>query len=108
MDRNKEQSAKLSEWFRSSFRTFLQGTSSDGAVEVLYFASPLVWDEILGILIRDMLMAVISVSFVFLWIWRHSGSFFLAVVGMLEILLSLPIAFVLYRFVLGFQYFDSL
>jgi hypothetical protein len=81
-DRPKEQDAKLSSWIRDSFQSFLEDATAHDAVELVYYASPLVWDEILSILTRDMLMAIISVAFVFAWIWGHSGSFFLAVVGM--------------------------
>lgn len=107
-DRRQEQQEKLSKWFQSSFRSFLEETSKDGEVEVLYFATPLVGDEILAILQQDLLMALVSVAFVFIWLRVHSGSFFLAIAGMLEILLSIPVAFVLYRSVLGFQYFDTM
>merc|ERR1711959_554739 len=76
-----------------------------GEVEVLYFASPFFEDEFIGILLRDMLLALVAVAFVFCCLWAHSGSLFLAIAGMIEILLSIPVAFVLYRGVFGFQYF---
>jgi predicted RND superfamily exporter protein len=107
-DRSKEQGEKLSSWFRDSFQSFLQGTSESGEVEVLYFATPLFFDEFIGILLRDMLFALISVAFVFICLWFHSRSLFLAIVGMMEILLTIPVAFVLYRVVFGFQYFAGL
>lgn len=107
-DRDQEQTDKLSKWFRSSFRSFLEETSTVGEVEVLYFATPLFMDEFLGILTQDMLLALFAVVFVFICLWAHSGSLFLATVGMMEIILSLPIAFVLYRVVLGLKYFDAL
>merc|ERR1711937_257633 len=107
-DRSKEQDEKLSSWFRQSFRSFLEGTSQAGEVKVLYFASPFFFDEFIGILLRDMLLALVAVAFVFFCLWAHSGSIFLATAGMMEILLTIPVAFVLYRVVLGFQYFAGL
>merc|ERR1719281_2244478 len=53
-------------------------------------------------------MAFIAVVFVFICLCFHSGSLFLALAGMMEILLSIPVAFVLYRSVFGFQYFAGL
>jgi predicted RND superfamily exporter protein len=97
-------------WFQESFRSFLQDIRSDESeeVEVLYFATPLFWDEFLSILLQDMLLALIAVVFVFLCVWFHTGSFFLAAVGMVEILLSIPMAFVIYRAVFGLQYFAAI
>merc|ERR1711959_543241 len=94
-DRSKEQDEKLSSWFRQSFRSFLEDTSQAGEVEVLYFASPFFFDEFIGILLRDMLLALVAVAFVFCCLWAHSGSLFLATAGMMEILLTIPVAFVL-------------
>merc|ERR1711959_518848 len=79
-----------------------------GEVEVLYFASPFFTDEFTSILLRDMLLALVAVAFVFFCLWAHSGSLFLATAGMMEILLTIPVAFVLYRVVFGFQYFAGL
>merc|ERR1719159_681842 len=107
-DRSEEQEEKLASWFRASFRTYLEDTSKAGEVEVLYFATPLFFDEFIGILTGDMLMAFIAVVFVFICLCFHSGSLFLALAGMMEILLSIPVAFVLYRSVFGFQYFAGL
>merc|ERR1719159_2325358 len=107
-DRSEEQEEKLASWFRESFRSYLEDTSTAGEVEVLYFATPLFFDEFIGILTNDMLLALLAVAFVFVCLSCHSGSVFLAIVGMMEILLSIPVAFVLYRVVFGFQYFAGL
>merc|ERR1719159_1434117 len=107
-DRSKEQEDKLASWFRESFRSYLEDTSEAGEVEVLYFATPLFFDEFIGILTGDMLLALVAVAFVFICLRVHSGSLFLAIAGMIEILLSIPVAFVLYRVVFGFQYFAGL
>merc|ERR1719281_487173 len=53
-------------------------------------------------------MAFIAVVFVFICLCLHSGSIFLAIAGMIEILLSIPVAFMLYRVVFRFQYFAGL
>lgn len=109
-DRREEQDMKLSSWFQGSFRSFLQDIRSSDTEEmkVLYFASPLFFDEFISILLQDMMFALIAVVFVFLCVWFHTGSFFLAAVGMVEIVLSIPLAFVIYRTVFGFQYFAAI
>ena len=60
-------------------------------------------DEFLAIIITDMLFAILSMLIVFGYIWFHTGSLFLALAGIAEILLSLPTAYFLYRAVLGFK-----
>jgi hypothetical protein len=42
---------------------------------------------------------------VFLWIWGQTGSLYIAVVGIFEIVFSLPLAFMVYRLWFGFQFF---
>ena len=100
-------------------------------MEVLYFCTPVLFEEFQLIIIRDMSLASASCVFVFLWIWgygihtnliittivttlpltspiRQTGSLFIAIVGMMEIVFSLPLAYMIYRVILGFKFFASL
>lgn len=61
--------------------------SEDDRVDVLYFASPLIADEFLKIITVDMSLAVGSMLFVFFYMRFQTGSWFIAVAGMTEILL---------------------
>ena len=62
-------------------------------------------DLLVDILLTDAMLAIISVTVVFFYIWITVGSLFLAMVGMSEILLSLPIAWFFSRCVLQIKYF---
>lgn len=46
-----------------------------------------------------------SVAFVYIYLWVHSGSAFLAMCGMLHIMMSFPLAFFLYRYLFGIMPF---
>ena len=50
-------------------------------------------------------MAVLSVLFVYMWIWTHCGSLYLASVGMGMILMSLPNALFVYKGLFQIPYF---
>jgi hypothetical protein len=56
----------------------------------------------------DAALSVFSVVLVFIYVWVVTGSGFLAVVGMSEILLSLPIAWFILRVILQVKYFAGL
>lgn len=107
-DRTDAQEDSMSEWFKDSFNDYLKNTKEAGNVEVLWFATPLVLAEFLNILLFDGLKVIISITAVFLWLWFQTKSFFIAGVGMTEILLSIPLAFFFYRTICGFMYFDGL
>jgi hypothetical protein len=64
--------------------------------------------EIQRLLNNDMIFSACSVIFVFVWIFVHTGSFFLAMMTMMHVLLSLAMALVIYRKVFGITYFTQL
>jgi hypothetical protein len=70
-------------------------------VETLFFFPIIAFQEILDVLMHDGFLAMGSVSFVYCYMWFHSGSAFIAAAGMLHIMMSFPLAFCLYRFVFG-------
>lgn len=107
-DRAAEQSEKLAKWFQDDLRAFLINKSENSPLDVLYFATPLVADEFLLIIVFDMLLAVGSMIVVFAWLWYQTESVTVAIAAMTEILLSLPLALFVYRLVLGLEYISGL
>mmetsp|Transcript_111187 Transcript_111187/g.270183 ORF Transcript_111187/g.270183 Transcript_111187/m.270183 type:complete len:1096 (-) Transcript_111187:138-3425(-) len=107
-DRKEEQDEIFGEWFDTQFVSYLKDTSDLGNIEVLFFATPLIREEFLKIIISDSMKVLVSLVLVFLWIWIQTNSIFIAIVGALEILFSIPLAFLLYYTVFGFKYFDGL
>ena len=75
---------------------------------VYYFMTALLFDVFLDILLRDAILSIASVFTVFVYIWVSVGSLFLALVGISEILLSLPVAWFFCRVILQIKYFGGL
>eukprot|EP00003_Mantamonas_plastica_P033189 TRINITY_DN937_c0_g1_i7.p1 TRINITY_DN937_c0_g1~~TRINITY_DN937_c0_g1_i7.p1 ORF type:complete len:810 (-),score=255.54 TRINITY_DN937_c0_g1_i7:111-2540(-) len=57
---------------------------------------------------HDLTYAIGSICFVLFYIGVHTRSAFLACFGMLEILLSFPLAYIIYRVVFGITFFQAL
>ena len=62
----------------------------------------------LGLLYKDMLLIIASITFVFLYFWFHLKSKLLAAVGGSIIILSFPISAVIVQGIMGVQYFGPL
>lgn len=68
----------------------------------------LIFDIIIDILLSDAVKAVMSFVSVFLYLRYMIGSWFLAIVGMLEIFMSLPVAWYFFSYILNIKYFSTL
>jgi hypothetical protein len=68
----------------------------------------LIFDVIIDILLSDAMKALLSFLLVFVYLRTMIGSWLLASVGMIEIFLSLPLAWYFFSNVLGVQYFSTL
>jgi hypothetical protein len=107
-DRRQEQREEMVAWFRKEFDQPLKDAQNSGNVDLLFFATPLVGEEFLAILLGDATKALIALTLVFVWLWVQTGSQILAWGGIMEIFLSVPIALFVYRKVLGLSYFAPL
>lgn len=100
--------------FRYIVQTFLgrlkeiTGKGHNADVQTYYFMGTLIFDIIIDILVSDGLKAVLSFVAVFFYLRLMIGSWFLAAVGMLEIFMSLPLAWFFFSYVLGIKYFSTL
>jgi len=56
----------------------------------------------------DLMWTLLAMAFVFGYITFHTGSFFLAYVGVLQILLSLPISFFFYYYIFQITFYSQL
>ena len=81
-------------------------TVTGGQVEVTYLLSALLFDEIFALIIGDMLLAVISFVVVGFYMWFQTGSFWIAMFGMAEITISLPMSYFVYTYIFRIEYFD--
>lgn len=77
-------------------------------VNSFYFMGILILEVLLDIVTRDALFALASFMFVFIYLRIMVGSWFLAIVGMTEILLSVPVSWFIYNTVFQIKYFAFL
>ncbi len=80
----------------------------DEEVQSYYFMRALIWDIILIILTFDGVKALASFVFVFFYLRIMLGSWFLTAVGMFEIFMSLPLAWVSFSYIFQIKYFSAL
>ena len=73
-----------------------------------YFMGVLILEVLLEIIQQDAMLALASFAFVFLYLRLMVGSWFLAIVGMLEIMLSIPVSWFFYNTVFQIEYFAFL
>lgn len=106
-DRREEQSKKFNDWFQKEFRTYLQSDTDHPDFNAYYFSSALFQDEILNILLTDALKALGSMAFVFGYLVFQTGSVFLGIAGMMEIIMSLPFAYAMYTLIFQFSFLGT-
>jgi hypothetical protein len=108
----RSQTDAQNKWFKSQVYNPLldplQKTGTKDGVEVLSLKTSLIFEVIIDVLIADALLAVGAVLMIFFFIRLQTGSWFIAIMGMLEILFSLPCAYTLYRYIFQIRYFDTL
>mmetsp|Transcript_7578 Transcript_7578/g.11037 ORF Transcript_7578/g.11037 Transcript_7578/m.11037 type:complete len:1056 (+) Transcript_7578:163-3330(+) len=83
-------------------------SNNNPVVQSYYFMGSLIFDIILRILSNDGLKAVGSLLAVFFYLRFMLGSWFLAAVGMFEIFMSLPLAWLYFSYIFQIKYFSSL
>ena len=81
---------------------------ASSSTNTFYFMTALIFDVFVGILLRDTTAAMLSILFVYGYLWYMLGSLFLASVGMGEILFSLPCAWFLFKLIAQIEYFSGL
>lgn len=77
-------------------------------VNSYYFMGVLIVDVLLETSKKDAMLALFSFGFVFLYIRVAVGSWFLALIGFLEILMSIPVSWFLFTVVFQIKYFSVL
>lgn len=73
-----------------------------------YFMTAIIGDVILGIVTQDAMLALFSFAFIFLWLCLNTRSWFLAFVGLLQIMFSIPVAWFIFTVVFRIKYFATL
>jgi hypothetical protein len=68
----------------------------------------IIGDVILGIVSKDAMLALFSFAFIFFWLLVNTRSWFLSFVGLLEIMISIPVAWFIFTVVFQIKYFATL
>jgi len=92
-------------FMRSVFR---DDSLVDGKIEVVWYAGILSGNIFEEMIAGDLIMVSFAVLFVLLWMNAHIGSFFLAGVGLFQIVMSLPFSRLFYSVIGGISYFSTL
>lgn len=110
-ERNDRDDKQLKKYIVDEFLKDMDKVADKGHHETInsyYFMPALILDVLLEIVIKDGTLAIYSLMFVFLWLKTMVGSWFLALIGFLEIVLSLPLAWFLLDCVFQIRYFSFL
>ena len=83
-------------------------TSTHDKINSYYFMGSLILEVLLEVVQQDGMLAIFSLLFVFIWIRVNTASWFLALVGILEIFFSIPIAWFFFRVVCQIKFFAFL
>ena len=86
----------------------LSDPNNNEYVNSYYFMGSLIFGLVLDIMMKDALRAVASFVLIFTYLRLNLGSWFLSAVGMLEIILSIPLAWFFFTVVLQIEYFAGL
>ena len=80
----------------------------DGPVDVLYIADGTLFDKFMDIIARDALLAMIAFFYVYLYLQIHTGSFMLASLGMLQVIMPFPMGYFIYKVIFQVHNFYGL
>jgi len=86
----------------------LSDPNNNEYVNSYYFMGSVIFGVVLDIMMKDALRAVASFVLIFAYLRLNLGSWFLSAVGMLEIVLSIPLAWFFFSVVLQIEYFAGL
>lgn len=105
-DREAEQEEKYIEWASDLKDTISKLTTE--SFDAYAISSFLGNSQFSGTAFRDLSFLIAAIVLVFIVLWFHTSSFFLAGSAILQIFLSFPLAFVIYHFIFRQLYFSAL
>ena len=82
-------------------RYYVGAPSGDKIISILM--SSRLAQEWVATMMTDAILALFSFAFIFMFVWFHTGSVVLALAGLFEIIMSLPLALFCYRILMGQQ-----
>lgn len=92
----------------TTFKSAYRSKALHKGIEARFFGQLMNQLEFKRVVNGDLMWTLASIVFVFVFMWIHTNSLFIATVGLLQIILSLPLAFFIYRFVFQIPYYTQL
>ena len=105
-DINEDQVDDFGKWAKD-FTSFFEDSSGPDT-DLYFFANGVLFDRFLEIVARDSLLAILSFLFVYLYLQIHTGSFFLATLGMIQVIMPFSMGYFVYRVVFQIKAFYGL
>ena len=108
-DKEEEQMEKLNEVIVDLFSSILERKYEDGVGNMnFYFNNNAIrWNAIQNQVTYDMMLALASFVFIFLFSWFHTGSLWITLWGIFSIISSFNITNLIYRIIFDFRYFGT-
>lgn len=103
-----DQQAEYEEWLVETMDIIRTDADEANVLVMVPSGSAFVNTYILQVLITDFALAGVSILLVLLCIWFHTGSLFLAVTAMIQVILAFPLAYFVYAGPLRVEYFSTL
>jgi hypothetical protein len=106
-DRDDDQKEEIDKEIVDTFATKLEDTFKDGigSMDFVYNNVALFVDATIKQVILDMMLAVASFIFIFLFMWFQTGSLWITSLGIFSIISSFNIANLIYRVVFDYRFF---
>lgn len=108
IDDRQDEQLKIYESFTENATSTINEDLSDLNHDIFPISEQIANSSFGSIVLRDLSFSGLAILLVFLIIWVHTSSFFLACSAMLQVILSFPITFVIYHFVFRQKYFAAL
>lgn len=108
IDDRQEEQLKIYEAFTENATTTMNEDLSDLHHDIFPISEQIANSSFGSIVLRDLSFSGLAILLVFLVIWVHTSSFFLACSAMIQVLLSFPITFVIYHFLFRQHFFGAL
>jgi hypothetical protein len=100
----KQRMKKFGRKIVGKIKNFLRASGGAGKMYILYEAPGSLYSQYTGALMRDLPLVVVSILFLLCYMAMYNGSFYLACMGLVTIILSFPVTVFVYRVVLGIKF----
>ena len=108
-DEEEKQSEKLNQLIVDAFSSILRRKHEDGVGNIAFYYNnnALRWNALQSQVIFDLMLAIASFTFIFIFSWFHTGSIWLTAWGIFSIVSSFNITILIYRIVFDYRYFGT-